>query len=72
MTANRIKLADILCNREFDVNCNYKVYYGTWDDSGELLWDSTTQGRIDEDNDIASYTVSYITVNNNYLIVEVN
>jgi len=34
---NNLRLKDVLCSKNFDVNCRYRIYLGVWDDGGELL-----------------------------------
>lgn len=65
-------LHTLLCNREFDVNANYRIYYGVHDDGGELLWDSKIDGNI-SCNDFTGYHITYITTDkeNSDLIIEI-
>jgi len=68
-----MKLKEFVANRNFDVNAEYDIYYGTWNDDGELIWSSVEDGRISEDDDIAQYNITYITVdaNTRKIIIEV-
>ena len=33
-----MKLKDFIANRDFDVNGDYEIYYGTWDESYSTYW----------------------------------
>lgn len=65
-----MKLKDIVCNRNFDVNCNYVV---VWNDDGECLWDSSVMGTLCEDDRICTMNVTYMTIDTNRmcLVIEV-
>ena len=56
-----MKLKDFIANRDFDVNAEYKIYRGVWNDNGECIWDSV-MGRLSQDDLIAQYNITYITV----------
>ena len=56
-----MKLKDFIANRDFDVNAEYKIYHGVWNDGGECIWDSV-MGRLSQDDLIAQYNITYITV----------
>lgn len=57
-----MKLKDFITNRNFDVNAEYKIYHGIWNDDGECIWDSTKDGRLSEDDFISQYNITYVTV----------
>lgn len=57
-----MKLKELIANRDFDVNAEYNIYYGVWNDGGECMWDSTQDGRLSHDDVIAQYDITYITV----------
>ena len=40
-----MKLKDFIANRDFDVNADYEIYHGVWNDGGECIWDSV-MGRL--------------------------
>lgn len=56
-----MKLKDFVANRDFDVNADYEIYHGVWNDGGECIWDSN-MGRLSQDDLIAQYNITYITV----------
>ena len=56
-----MKLKDFIANRDFDVNADYEIYHGIWNDGGECIWDSV-MGRLSQDDLIAQYNITYITV----------
>lgn len=58
-----MKLKEFLVNRDFDVNAEYAIYSGTWNDGGELIWRSKEDGKISYDDLISQYDVTYITMN---------
>lgn len=70
MENKKITVGDILCNRDFDTNCQYCIFEGTNEDEN-LLWDSNIDGYISLDDDIASHNISYITIRNNILYLEI-
>ena len=49
-----MKLKDFIANRDFDVNADYEIYHGVWNDGGECIWDSV-MGRLSQDDLIAQY-----------------
>lgn len=57
-----MKLKEFVLNRNFDINCDYSIYYGTHDNGGELLWDTSKDGRPSEDDFVADYNIAYVTV----------
>lgn len=56
-----MKLKDFVANRDFDVNADYEIYHGAWNDGGERIWDSV-MGSLSQDDLIAQYNITYITV----------
>lgn len=64
-----LKLKDVVCNRNFDVNCEYEVYLGVHDDGGELLWSSQKDGKLSEDDPVANMSISYMTVDTKLRII---
>ena len=56
-----MKLKDFIANRDFDVNADYEIYHGVWNDGGECISDSV-MGRLSQDDLIAQYDITYITV----------
>lgn len=56
-----MKLHEMVNNRDFNIS-EYKVYFGVWNDGGELLWRSRDDGKITSDDTISQYSISYITV----------
>lgn len=69
MENKKVTVGDIVCNRNFDVNCEYEVYLGVHDDGGELLWSSCKDGKLTEDDLVAGMCVSYITVDTKLRII---
>ena len=67
-----MKLKDFIANRDFDVNADYEIYHRVWNDGGECIWDSV-MGRLSQDDLIAQYNITYITVdiNTRKIIIEV-
>ena len=66
-----MKLKDFIANRNFDVNADYKVYHGIWNDGGECIWDSI-MGRLSQDDLVAQYDISYVTTDDTgRIIIEV-
>ena len=57
-----MKVRELIANRDFDISAEYKVYHGVWNDGGECIWDSV-MGRLSQDDLIAQYDITYITVN---------
>lgn len=57
-----MKLRELVNNRNFDINADYKVYYGTWNDGGELFWSSRQNGKLTDDDLISAYDITYMTV----------
>ena len=68
-----MKLKDFIANRDFDVNAEYAVYNGVWDDDGLCIWDSVQDGRLSHDDITSQYEITYITVDvdTRKLIIEV-
>ena len=68
-----MKLKEFLVNRDFDVNAEYAIYNGTWNDGGECLWRSKEDGKISDDELIAQYDITYVTIdcNTQEIIIEV-
>ena len=64
-----LKLKDVVCNRNFDVNCEYDVYYGVHDDGGELLWSSSKDGKLCEDDPVVNMNISYMTTGDKQQII---
>lgn len=66
-----MKLKELIANSNFDINCHYQIYNGTWDNGGERLWDSLKDGKVCEDDIYANDTVTYVTIHDNVLIIEI-
>lgn len=64
MRYSDIRIGDIVCNNDFDANFEYEVYYGDHND-GDLIWSSVLQGRLNADDVVAMYTISYLTIDFN-------
>lgn len=68
-----MKLGELLQNRNFDVNCGYRVYACYGDDT----WDSKKKpdcigvcGSVD-DEFFLNLDISYMTIDNGELVIEV-
>ena len=70
-----MKVAELITNNNFDVNCNYSIYEcpkeGTcWYHGGIRIF-STIQDPEPPKDHILQKEISYITINNNFLVIEV-
>ena len=64
-------LSDVIYNDDFDINCNFSVYSGIWNDGGNLLWSTVKDGYEKPKDELLDRKIKYLTVNNNVLIIEV-
>lgn len=53
-------VGDIVCGG-FDAALEYVVYHGVHED-GDILWSTSANSRLTEDDTISSYVVSYLTI----------
>ena len=70
-----MKLGKLICNKEFDVNCKFKIYFGQYGFGGKCVYDSNNPNGIWPIplKLLYDYEVSYITIEtkSNSLIIEV-
>lgn len=57
---NPTTVGDIVCGG-FDANLEYTVYHGVHED-GDILWSTSVNSRLTEDDIISSYVVTYLTI----------
>ena len=66
-------VSDLVCNNDFDVNCNYAIYDCTeigksWDGGAHILF--STKGSEKPKDDILNMKIKHITMDGNFIIIE--
>lgn len=61
-------IGDLVYNDNFDLNCNYAVYEGQWNNGGKLLWSTAKNGYKKPPNSLLDRKVGYITLDTTNLV----
>ena len=67
-----MKIKDFI-HANFDINCDYKIYRGVWNDDGTLLWQTRAQAYPGKGFPWLEEDIKYITIDvkSKELVIEI-
>lgn len=68
-------VGDLVCNNDFDCNCNYEIYDCTeegkqWDDGAPVIFSTKRDGFNKPIDEILDMKIKYVTTDENSIIIE--